>query len=232
MIFGAFKIKIIMNKYFSFLIAAIVIVFGNSCSPTKKSTVEVIASWVNKEEAQGYKANSVFIVVLTQNMATRSLMERDLAAAATAKGIKAIQSLSMLTPVTGVPDSVLMEAFIQTVKKSGTNTVLIVSLLDSRNETKYIPSSSYTYEPYSHYGYYGMYPTYYATTFNTISSPGYYVTDNTYYIESNLYDVASEKILFSIQTKAVNPNDIDKASKKFTSTLIDEIRNNGMLKDR
>ena len=222
-----------MNKYFSFLILAVVIALGYSCSSSKEATsMEVIGSWVNKEQVQGAKANSVFIVVLTQNMATRSLMERDLAAAATSHGIKPVPSLSVLTPVTGVPDSVIMEAFVRQVNKSGCNTVLLVSLLDSRNDTKYVPSSSYTYNPYSSYGYYGMYPTYYATTFNTISTPGYYVTNNTYYIESNLYDVASQKILFSIQTKAVNPDDIDKASKKFTATLIEEIKNNGMLKNK
>ena len=220
-----------MRKYVSFLLLAIVITWISGCGPSRKaSTVEVIASWVNKEEMPGKKANSVFITVLTQNMATRSLMERDLSAAATAHGIKPVQSLSMLTPVTGVPDSVLMGAFVRTVDKSGCNTVLLVSLLDSRNETKYVPGSSYSYEPYAAYGLF--YPTYYASTFNTISTPGYYISDNTYYIESNLYDVASQKILFSIQTKAVNPDDIDKASKRFTETLMDEIKANGMLKGR
>ena len=216
--------------FYSLILTTAIIVISSSCSPTKESTVEVIGAWVNKDEIQGKKATSVFIVVLTQSMATRSLMEKDLAAAAAAHGIKAIPSLSVLTPVTGVPDSVVIAAFLRQVKASGANTVLIVSLLDSRSETKYIPSSSYSYDPYSHYGYYGNYATYYASTYNTISTPGYYVTDNTYYIESNLYDAASQKILFSIQTKAVNPADIDKASKKFTETLIEEIKNNGMLK--
>ena len=216
--------------FYSLILAALIIAAGSNCSPTKESTVAVIGAWVNKDEIQGKKATSVFIVVLTQSMATRSLMEKDLAAAAAAHGIKAIPSLSVLTPVTGVPDSVVIAAFLRQVKASGANTVLIVSLLDSRSETKYIPSSSYSYDPYSHYGYYGNYATYYASTYNTISSPGYYVTDNTYYIESNLYDAASQKILFSIQTKAVNPTDIDKASKKFTETLIEEIKSNGMLK--
>jgi hypothetical protein len=225
-----------MHKHFLFFILAIIVVFGNSCSPSKKSTVEVIASWVNKETVDSIKkvdagkTNSVFIAVLTQNMSTRTTLEGDLAAEATANGIKAIRSLSVLTPVTGVPDSVLIGAFTRQVEKSGCNAVLIVSLIDSKSDTKYIPGSSYTYNPYSSYGYYGFYPTYYATTFNTISSPGYYVTDNTYYIESNLYDVASRGILFSIQTKAVNPNDVEKASKKFAETLIEEIKANGMLK--
>jgi len=222
-----------MHKlFFSFFLVMAIVVLNNGCSPSKKSSIEVIGSWVNKEQIQGKKANSVFVVVLTQNMATRSLMEKDLAAAATAHGIKAIQSLSVLTPVTGVPDSVVVAAFLRQVKASGTNTVLIVSLLDARSETKYIPSSSYSYQPYPYYGYYGTYASYYASTYNTISTPGYYITDNTYYIESNLYDVASQNILFSIQTKAVNPNDIDKASKQFTETLIEEIKNNGMLQKK
>jgi len=223
-----------MRKQFSFFILATIIILSNSCSPSKKSTVEVIASWVNKGKIDSVKAeaNSVFITVLTQNMSTRTTLEGDLAAEATANGIKPIRSLSVLTPVTGVPDSVLIQAFTNQVEKSGCNTVLIVSLIDSRSDTKYIPASSYSYDPYSHYGYYGYYPTYYATTYSTISTPGYYVTDNTYYIESNLYDVASRAILFSIQTKAVNPNDIEKASKKFAETLIEEIKANGLLKKK
>src|SRR4051794_10748362 len=108
-----------MRKVSSLFLIAMIIVSLNSCSPSKKSTVDVIGSWVNKEQIQDKKANSVFIVVLTQNMATRSLMENDLAAAATSNGIKAIRSLSVLTPVTGVPDSVVIAAFGRQVKASG-----------------------------------------------------------------------------------------------------------------
>lgn len=227
-----------MRKHFSFLILAIIVVFAISCNPQKKSTMEVIASWVNKptidslRKVDAGKVNSVFIAALTHDMTVRSTMERDLAAEATAHGIKPVQSLSVVTPVTGVPDSVLIGAFIRQVEKSGCNAVLLVSLIDSKSDTKYVPGSSYTYDPFMSYGYYGYYPTYYASTYNTISSPGYYVTDNTYYIESNLYDVASRKILFSIQSKAVNPNDIEEASKKFATTLIDEIKANDMLQKR
>lgn len=227
-----------MSKQTSLLFSVIIVLIAAGCSASKKSTMEVIASWVNKEvvdslkTAGAGKVNSVFIVALTQNMTVRSAMERDLAAEATANGIKPVQSLSVLTPVTGVPDSVILQAFTRVVEKSGCNALMIVSLIDSKSDTKYVPGSSYTYDPFMHYGYYGYYPTYYATTYSTISSPGYYVTDNTYYIESNLYDIASRQILFSIQSKAVNPNDIEEASKKFATTLINEIKANGMLQKR
>jgi len=207
-----------------------IIIFNTGCKTTK-SSVDVIASWVNKDSITPKKTySSVFITVLTQNMTVRSSLERDLAAAATANGIKAVQSLAVLTPVTGVADSVILEAFGRMVKKSGCETVLLVSLLDSKSDTKYVPG--HNYNPYPYYGYYGTFYGYYAQTYNTISTPGYYETNNTYYIESNLYDVETQGILFSIQTKAVNPDDITKSSQKFTSTLIEEIKRNGFLKKK
>jgi len=203
-----------------------------SCSSSKKAaSVTVVGSWVKKDSLPTTPGNSVFIAVLTLNMNARYSLENELALAATEHGIKAVKSVGVLTPVTGVPDSVLIEVFTRKVNESGCSRLLIVSLIDSKNETKYIPGSSYTYDPYS-YGYYGYYPTYYASTFNTISSPGYYVSNNTYYIESNLYDVKTEGILFSIQTKAVNPEDIDNASHVFAQTLVDELKDNGLLKKK
>ena len=201
------------------------------CSSSKKASVAVIGSWVKKDSLPTTPVNSVFITVLTQNMNVRSTLENELASAAEANGIKAVRGLSVLTPVTGVPDSVLIGAFTRKLHETGCNRLLLVSLLDSKNETKYVEGSSYTYNPYS-YGYYGFYPAYYASTYNTISTPGYYVTDNTYYIESNLYDVATQGILFSIQTKAVNPDDINKASHQFATTLVDELKSNGLLKKK
>jgi hypothetical protein len=222
-----------MFKIFCIGFMGLFITFMSGCGPSKKaSSVAVIGSWVKKDSIPRGPVKSVFITVLTQNMNVRSSMENELAAAATEKGIKAIKSLSVLTPVTGVADSVLIEVFTRKVRESGCDAVLIVSLLDSRNETKYVESSSYSYDPYSHYGYYGYYPTYYASTYNTISTPGYYVSDNTYYIESNLYDVATQGILFSIQTKAVNPDDINEASHKFATTLVDDLKENGLLKKK
>ncbi len=203
------------------------------CGPSRKaSTVDVIASWVNKEKIPANPGKSVFITVLTQNMNVRSELENALASEATANGIKAVRSLSVLTPVTGVPDSVIMPIFVKKVTESGCSSLLIVSLLDSKNETKYVKGSSYSYDPTHYYGFYGTYPTYYASTFNTISTPGYYISDNTYYLESNLYDVATQGILFSIQTKAVNPDDINKASHEFATTLVDELKDNGLLKKK
>src|SRR6516165_4310659 len=80
------------------------IVVNFSCSSSKKSSIEVIASSMNKDKMPTQPYNSVFIIALTQNMNVRSSLENELAAAAQSHGIKATRSLAVFTPVTGVPD--------------------------------------------------------------------------------------------------------------------------------
>jgi hypothetical protein len=191
---------------------------------------------MNKDKMPAQPYNSVFIIALTQNMNVRSSLENELAAAAQSNGIKATRSLAVFTPVTGVPDSVVTAALVKTIKASGSEGILVVTLLDSKSETKYTPGSSYSYDPFhSTYGYYGMFYDYYNhynQTYNQIDVPGYYTTNETYYLETNFFDVATQANLFSVQTKAYNPHDMDNGSKKFTETLIDELKRNGLLKKR
>ena len=59
--------------------------------------------------------------------------------------------------------------------------------------------------------------------------PGYYVNDKTYFIESNLYDVESEDIIWSVQSEAYNPSNLESASNKYAAQLIKELKQEGGL---
>ena len=218
-----------MRKLFSAFFLVMIIFLNNGCSSSK---ISIIGSWVDKEKIQATPNNGVFIVVVTQNFEARSQLENDLAAAATANGIKAVKSLAVFTPVTGVPDSIVIAALLRKVEESGCTAILTVTMIDSRSETKYHPSSSYTYQPYSYYPYYGNFTSYYSYAYTSFYTPGYYTTTNTYYLESNLYSFPRQELLFSIQTKAANPSEISKASHQFTETLIGELKSNGLLKKK
>lgn len=204
-----------------------------SCSPS--SELKVTGSWVNKDKMSGRPYGSVFIMVLTANVETRTILENELAAGAKANGVKPVRSLEAFGPVTANGDTNVFKALVKKVKESGCKTVMTVALVDSKSETKYHPGGSTSYQPYAYqpyYGGYGAFSNYYGYAFSTggYYSPGYYTTNNTYYIETNLYEVATEDILFSIQTKAVNPDDLKKSSQEFTVKLLDELKSNGLLK--
>ena len=53
----------------------------------------------------------------------------------------------------------------------------------------------------------------------TLYSPGYWTTDKTYFIEANAYDVETQALIWSVQSKADNPSGIEKSSKEYTEML-------------
>ena len=122
------------------------------------------------------------------------------------------------------------ELILNNIKKLGCDVVFIVALIDQKSETHYTPSTTmYSAAPF--YGYYGTFGSYYNYS-SVVYSPGYYTTDNTYYLESNLYDVNTEELLVSMQSKVVNPKSIEKGSKEYTKALIQELENQGFLKNK
>src|ERR1041385_4203340 len=115
-----------MKKILSAIILLAVIVMINACSSSSK--MSIIGSWVNKEKIKSTPDSGVFVVVVSQDMNMRSALENDLAAAARAHGIRAVTSLAVFTPVTGVPDSVVIAALLRKIDESKCTAILHVTM--------------------------------------------------------------------------------------------------------
>jgi hypothetical protein len=63
-----------------------------------------------------------------------------------------------------------------------------------------------------------------------MSTPGYYTNDKTYYIEGNLFDASTGKILWSMQSDAYNPAGIKSFSREYAELVIYQIKKEGYLK--
>jgi hypothetical protein len=166
---------------------------------------------------------------MTQNYEAQVNIENDLATAATNHGIKTVRSIDAFGPILTLDKLPKKDVLIQAIKDLGCDAIFSIAVVDQQSETHYVPAtSSSVYMPYGGYGYYysGFYA--YSPAFYT---PGYYTEDKTYFIESNLYDVNTEKLLISMQSKVVNPGDITKSSKKYTDMLVTELQNQGFMKN-
>ncbi len=217
--------------------AAIATVSLISCSPSIKTT----ASWINKEKMPAGGVKSVFIIALTENMELKSSLENDLAIAAETRGIKAVKSMDAMGPV-GIKNlAPHKDVFDKKLAELGSETILTVALVDKQSETRYVPGTTTMYSPYGYgsyggyggfggYGMYGGFGGYYGYSSNLMSTPGYYTTDKTYFVECKLFDVKTEELLISIQSKATNPSNIKSSSKAYTQTLIDEVKELKMRK--
>jgi hypothetical protein len=50
--------------------------------------------------------------------------------------------------------------------------------------------------------------------------PGYYVTDKTYLMEGNLFETATESLIWSVRTETLNPPSIEKFSKNLIALML------------
>jgi len=223
-----------MNK--SNLFSAVLIIVSSltitSCTPAIKTT----GSWVNKEKLPAEPIKSVFVVAFTDNMDVRLHLENNVAAAAEKKGLKAYKSTEIIGTVEIKYIAPVRDVFLKKLQDLNCETVFTIALINATSETKYIPGSTAPYSPYAYgsYGGYGGYGAYggpyggfggyYGYAVSTVSTPGYYTTDNEYFLEAKLFDIKTDELLFSIQSKAKNPGEISKASKEYTETLMEEIK--------
>jgi len=78
-------------------------------------------------------------------------------------------------------------------------------------------------------GFYGPYPGYgmyfwgfYSYWYPFFYDQGYYVTDRYYFMEGNLFDTKTESLIWSVQTKTINPSSIEDFSKTLIQTLLEK----------
>src|SRR5450432_434924 len=206
------------------VILTVLIAFSfSSCS---NSTMRIMATWVSPDIPKAEPGKHlVFIMVMTQNYEVQVHLENDLAAAAKEKGIKTIMSTYAFGPILSHDQLPKKEAILKAIRDLGCDIIFTTALVDKKSETHYVPASSTSvYTPYAGYGYY--YSGYYAYS-PTFYTPGYYSTDHTYFVESNLFDAKSEKMLMSMQSKLENPGDIEKESANYTRMLVTELQAHG-----
>jgi hypothetical protein len=93
-------------------------------------------------------------------------------------------------------------AVIDKLKGSNVDAVMTIVLLNKEMERLYKPGVM-ARSPYAPG--YNRFWGYYTTLQNRIYSPGYYETSTKYFWESNLYDVHTKDLLYSVQTQSYDP---------------------------
>lgn len=64
---------------------------------------------------------------------------------------------------------------------------------------------------------------------NHLYNNGYYATENTYYIETNLYDVNSGKLVWSTQSESYNPCSLDSFLTGYKKAMIKQLEKDNLI---
>jgi hypothetical protein len=183
------------------------------------SSTALIGSWIDPE-VKSIEGKSIAIFCLTPRLDIRDKVETQMSDAFQARGVNAMRSMDFITP--GKMDK---EVIALILKQNNITGVIIVSLLDAQKETHYVPGSvaySPTYYGRPYYGYYG-------TVYTNVYDPGYYQTTTSYFIECNAYRLADERLVYSSQSKTVDPSSISKFAYDYSRSIVDDLAKKGVL---
>lgn len=188
-------------------IALLFLLFG--CGPSTKIT----SSWV-QQPAPAESINKVLVIALSRDTTSRKLWENSFAEQFAAKNKHAIASYTIAED----PIEPQEEAILKVIQQAQADTVLITHLVDSDTTTKWHPGTV-RYEPsfYSRmYGYYGH-------AYQAVYSPPTVTTRTIVSLESNMYNVATKKLVWAAQSDTINPKllktDFDSVVKKLMADL-------------
>ena len=193
-----------------------------ACGPSQQIT----SYWANKEAIPDKPYETIYIMAITQNENMEPVVENELADILISRGRKVRLNSEIYPPSFSAVKQLSKEQLIETIANTESEAVLTLAVLDTKTETTYNQGSYYA--PMS-YGYYGSYYGYYNHYYPVVYSPGYYSEDKTYYIETNFFDVETDQLLWSIQSSAHNPSDLDSFFKEYAATIINKLHDEGLI---
>ncbi|MGZ3873324.1 MAG: hypothetical protein ACXVJD_10420 [Mucilaginibacter sp.] len=115
------------------------------------------------------------------------------------------------------------------IKNSGVDAVLTILLLKNEKVRTYVRHDVY-YQPYSYY--YNRFWTYRLELSSRIYRDDYYLENMKYYWESNLYDMKTQRLVYSVQTQSFDPASSESHGHEYGRLIISNMVLENVLTDR
>lgn len=200
-----------MKFFFAKTCCFILIFFIVSCSGTKLTQKNV------NEEFIGKPVSNILVIGIGDKHKKRISFENKFVAQLKAAGVEAVSSADVI-PMP--PDLKLTKEDIIDVVKRFKNDAVIVTHVKGI-EDKFIQSQGMSTLT-SFYSYYGG-------VYGYISSPGYTTTETVVRLETRLFDVKTEKLMWSGESKTWNMDSEKEIMNDVIKTVIEDLRENKMI---
>lgn len=195
------------------------------------STSKITDSWVTNQQLNVSK-NKILVLGLfsEKNRDAKKAMEEELAEDLRKFGYNAVTATDEFGPV-AFRDMNEQQA-LQKLRENGIENVVTINLLNKDQQKKFVRENNYPYSPFYGYrtfwGYYSYYrPFGYNPYFNY--DRGYYKTDTRYYFETNLYDVNSNKLIYSAQTQTFDANSMNTLANDYARNVVRDMKKKNVL---
>jgi hypothetical protein len=202
-----------MKKSIPLILAAFVIIIS-SCSSTR-----ITSSWREPDKTVVIeKLNKVLVVALFKDETSRHKAEDQMAGYLGGKGIV---SYNYLDANFNKANEQLLRA---KLKADGFDGAVTMRLVDVDKEKLYTPGNMSFYPRY-----YRNFSSYYYRSWSNYSTPGYYSTTKTYSIETNVYSLKEDKIIWSGLTETTNPDGVQKMTEEVAHIVYKKMLKEGFV---
>jgi hypothetical protein len=198
----------------SLALAALVLV---SCT----AGLEMTGVWADPAYP-GDGFSNLMVLGIADSPTNVRIYEADLYKQLKTMGINSTTGSSIMDTSRQLDKSVIRKA----IDGYGFDAVLVTRVMRVEEETVYVPGSTYVVPQSYYHGYY----SYYSTAYVVAHEPGYTYENTTVLLESNLYDVKTEKLVWSAQSKAYNMDDTQRAIAELSKQVTGSLAAKGMLR--
>lgn len=198
-----------MKKLFALLVLLLL-----SCSSTK-----IVSSWCEPNKSISITdLNKVLVVALFKDETSQRKAEDQMVSYLNGKGVVSYTYFKSNFNLNNE------EAIRQKIKSDGFDGAVTMRLVDVDKEQVYNPGET-NYYPVLYRSFSGYY--YNRWIYNT--TPGYYTTTKTYTIETNVYSIASDKIIWSGLTETTNPAGLQSMTDEVAHLVYRQMEKDGLI---
>ncbi len=192
-----------------------------SCTPS----TSLVSSWHDSSYQRGSLKRPLVVAAANQQI-VRMKIEDELVKGLRAIGVDAASSHAMF------PQPELSAATIRDrLPTTDRDSVMVTHLVDVRAETVVVPDQAELYPTAPPaYPRYESWANDYAYSYGVVTSAAYtYETNRKYVLQTNLYDAASEKLVWTAVTESEEPTDLDAAIESFAGVIVKNVQKNGLF---
>jgi len=210
------KIRLLQTLYA--LAAIFSIIATTSCSSTKITSV-----WMDQKKADT-SFNDILVIGIGEQEHNRRLFEEEFTAQLTAAGIESEVSYKILPQGININRDTVVAA----IAGKNIDAVIVTHLVAVEEETVYRQNMDYR----PRYGYYNDLYSYYPHVHTYVHTPGYYTTHEVVKLETNLYEVKTEDLVWSAQSRSFAPESAKEVIDELIKLVIKDLQEKGLIRSK
>ena len=185
------------------------------------ATTDVDSVW--KDETRTEKLDKVFVLAVLKEPSYRDSVEYGIVDILNRDELRAIPTLDSFPDINRIDKD---KAF-QISKEYGIDGVLLARLVDRKVERVYMGGPSY-YDGFYGNRYMGGWYNYYGAGYSAFNAPGYFTENHISTVETVIYDIATDKVLWSAITET-RENEPSRAIASYLEVIGKSLRESGLF---